>query len=99
MPLLTKSRYRQGCECATKIHYNENRAYHNKKSDDSFLRALAAGGFQVGELARHKIPGVLIDTPNTPQALAETARNLAQADIVLHEVAFQSGDFLGPGVF
>ena len=94
MPLLTKSRYRQGCECPTKIFYKANRAYHNKKSDDSFLRALAAGGFQVGELARHMIPGVLIDTPNTPQALAETARNLAQADIVLHEAAFQSGDFL-----
>lgn len=94
MPLLIKSRYRQGCECPTKIHYNANRAYHNKKSDDSFLRALAAGGFQVGELARHMIPGVLIDTLDPTEALAETARNLPQADIVLHEAAFQSGNFL-----
>ncbi len=94
MPFLTKSRYRLGCECPTKIHYSANRAYHNKKSDDAFLRALAAGGFQVGELVRHTIPGILIDTLDPALALAETARHLPQADIVLHEAAFQSGDFL-----
>jgi hypothetical protein len=94
MPFLTKSRYRLGCECPTKIHYSANRAYHNKKSDDAFLLALAAGGFQVGELARHTIPGTLIDTLDSALALAETARHLPQADIVLHEAAFQSGDFL-----
>jgi len=96
MPLLTKSRYRQGCECPTKIFYgNDRNHYTNTKSDNEFLKALAEGGFQVGELARLMYPGSLVDTLSTDKALSETARVLAEADTkTIHEAAFRHANFL-----
>ena len=55
---LTKSRYKLGLECPTKLYYTKKKKeYKDKKTDDSFLAALAEGGFQVGELAKCYYPG------------------------------------------
>ena len=49
---LTKSRFKLGMECPTKLFYTGNPLYPDKSIDDPFLLALADGGFQVGELAK-----------------------------------------------
>lgn len=54
---LTKSRFKLATECATKLHYTGNPAYFNARTEDSFLAALAEGGFQVGALACLMVPG------------------------------------------
>lgn len=93
MPPLTKSRYRLGHECPTKIHYGNNRdLYPDTKSGNEFLKALAEGGFQVGELARRMFPGHHITTLSRTQALAETANLLAESHTSIHEAAFGHGD-------
>jgi hypothetical protein len=55
--LLTKSRFKIGADCSTKLFYFDDQQYTNRKMEDSFLRALAEGGFQVGELAKLYHPG------------------------------------------
>ena len=50
---LTKSRYKLGMECPTKLYYtNKKTTYSDTSTEDKFLMALAEGGFQVGELAK-----------------------------------------------
>ena len=53
---LTKSRFKLGIECPTKLYYTGKREYPNQKLDDPFLAALADGGYQVGELAKLYFP-------------------------------------------
>jgi hypothetical protein len=57
MKVLSKSRFKLGLECANKLHFTGKKKYVNKKMEDSFLQALAEGGFQVEELARLHYPG------------------------------------------
>ena len=60
--LLTKSRFKQAMECPNKLFYTRKKEYANRKLEDSFLEALAQGGFQVEELARMEYPeGILIE--------------------------------------
>ena len=95
MPPLTKSRYRLGFECPTKIHYGNNRdLYPDTKSGNEFLKALAEGGFQVGEFARLMFPGHHITTLSRTQALAETTTHLTESHTTIHEAAFGHGDLL-----
>jgi hypothetical protein len=62
MRVLTKSRYKLGLECSNKLFFTDKKSYANNKEDDSFMEALAEGGFQVEELARMSFPeGELID--------------------------------------
>lgn len=50
---LTKSRFKLAVECPTKLFYSgKEKLYRNIKNEDSFLQALADGGFQVGRLAQ-----------------------------------------------
>ena len=44
---LTKSRFKLATECPTKLYYTGKKEYLNQKYEDSFLLALAEGGFQV----------------------------------------------------
>jgi hypothetical protein len=62
MPPLTKSRYRLGLECPTKIHFANHPGYHNTDSGNEFLKSLAEGGFQVAELSKLMFPGHLVET-------------------------------------
>ncbi len=91
MRVLTKSRFKLGLECPNKLFYMGKDAYVNAKSDDTLLKALAAGGFQVEELARMHYPdGVLIDGPGHDyEALAkQTAELMQRENVVVYEAAF-----------
>ena len=65
MKVLSKSRFKIGAECPNKLHItHHSNLYPSTKEDDTFLQALAQGGFQVEELARMNYPGVhLVDNP------------------------------------
>ena len=53
MRYLTKSRFRLGIDCPSKLYYTKKeKLYANTKNLDTFMKALASGGFQVEELAR-----------------------------------------------
>lgn len=56
MRYLTKSRFKLGLECPTKLFYTKKKEYADSRIDDPFLLALAKGGFQVGELAKCYYP-------------------------------------------
>jgi hypothetical protein len=43
---LTKSRYKIGLNCPTKLYYTGKPEYPDKRKSDSFLEALAEGGFK-----------------------------------------------------
>ena len=91
---LSKSRYRLGLECPTKIYYSlYSDTYLNRNKDNDFLNALAEGGFQVGELARcmHE-PGHLIDTLVEEDALNKTSELLKQDKVTIFEAAFAAKD-------
>ena len=92
MRYLTKSRYKLGLECPTKLFYtNKNNEYANVKLDDPFLQALANGGFQVEALARLEYPqGYLIQAEHYEyqKAIDETNELLKQENCVIFEAAF-----------
>ena len=49
---LTKSRFKLALKCETKLFYtNKKDIYADQSLDDSFLQAMAEGGFQVGRNA------------------------------------------------
>ena len=85
---LTKSRFKLACECPAKLFYTGKSEYANQKLDDSFLAALADGGFQVGELAKCYFPGGHdITTLDHLQALEQTNQLLKQDEVVIYEAA------------
>lgn len=91
MRVLTKSRFKLGLECPNKLMYTNNPIYANKKQEDSFLNALAEGGFQVEELARLHYPnGVFINAENYEYASAAelTRVYLYQENCIIYEAAF-----------
>jgi len=86
---LTKSRFKLGLECAAKLAYSGNKAYFNKLRVDPFMRALAEGGNQVGEMAKLRFGGGLdIISKVHDEALKETADALAKPNVILYEAAF-----------
>jgi hypothetical protein len=87
---LTKSRFKIGCECPTKLFYQDDNTYENSKVDDSFLKALAEGGFQVGELAKlYLAGGTEITNRNKDEAAAETAELLKKDNVIIYEACFK----------
>jgi hypothetical protein len=85
---LTKSKFQLAMECPTKLYYYGKPEYSNLKCEDSFLLALAESGFQVAELARAYYPeGILIETLDYVQALAETNKLLERDKVVIFEAA------------
>ena len=96
MRVLTKSRFKLGLECPNKLMFTNNPIYANKKQEDSFLNALAEGGFQVEELARLHYPnGVFINAENYEyERAAELTREyLNLDDIIIYEAAFMVDGF------
>ena len=88
--LLTKSRFKLACECVTKLYFTANKEYGNTQSDDSFLKSLAEGGFQIGELAKlYFEKGYDVETLDYEQAVAETEKLLEQENVVIYEAAFR----------
>jgi hypothetical protein len=98
MKTLSKSRFKQGLECPNKLYFsNSPKVYHNAKNKDSFLQALASGGFQIEEYARLQYPnGILIDAfheDNDYQNLAnQTSELLKQENVVIYEAAFYANN-------
>ena len=90
---LTKSRFKLACECPTKLFYTRKIEYANQKQEDDFLKALAEGGFQVGELAKQYFPGGHdIKTLDYDQSLSETNDFLTQDKVILYEAAIKAGN-------
>lgn len=86
---LTKSRFKKAIECPTKIFYTGKLEYEDQSESDSFLEALAEGGYQVGELAKCHFPnGTNINTLNTQEALDQTQELLKKDKVTIYEPAF-----------
>ncbi len=87
---LTKSRFKLGMECPTKLYYTGNPLYPDKSIDDPFLIALADGGYQVGELAKQYIPGGHeITSTIHADAERETMALLQQENVIIYEAAIR----------
>lgn len=87
---LTKSRFKIGFECPTKLFFLDDPTYGNTNIDNSFLEALAEGGFQVGELAKIYHPGgVEVDTLDKVEAVKQTNDLLKQKNVIIFEAALQ----------
>lgn len=91
---LTKSRFKLAMECPAKLFYTAKRdIYYDSKTDNDFLKALAEGGFQVGELAKKYFPGGTdIESLDYETALAQTWELLQQEDVIIYEAAFRFND-------
>ncbi|SDH61377.1 DUF2779 domain-containing protein [Winogradskyella thalassocola] len=91
MRVLSKSRFKLGLECPNKLFYTGNKEYANIKKEDTFLEALAQGGFQVEELARMHFPGGILideDTWEYEKAWNLTQNLLKQENVIIYEAAF-----------
>ena len=87
---LTKSRYKLGVECPTKLYYTGKNEYPDRKMDDPFMEALAEGGYQVGELAKHYFPGGHdITTLDHEEAEKQTNDLLKQDSVIIYEPAIR----------
>lgn len=90
--LFTKSRFKIGLECPTKLFYLDRKdeqkrpIYKNRMSKDTFLQFLADGGHMVGEFAKFTVhespndPDITVRERGYEKSLAETNRRL-QADL------------------
>jgi hypothetical protein len=86
---LTKSRFKQALECPTKVFYSGKAGYLNNSLDNSFLAALAEGGFQVGALACLMYPdGIEVTDSGHAAQLERTRTLLQQQDVTIYEAAF-----------
>ncbi len=93
---LTKSRYKEGLECITKLYYTrKENEYENQSINDPFLLALAEGGFQVGELAKFLFCNnpieeqITIEEKGNTESLRATDIKFNSSDyVVIAEAAF-----------
>ena len=87
---LTKTRFKLGMECPSKLYYTGKSKYPDNKKIDPFLDALADGGFQVGELAKNYFPtGQEITTLDYDEALTQTNALLEQKNVTIFEPAIR----------
>ena len=86
---LSKSRFKLATECPTKLFYTgKKEEYADQSQDDTFLAALAEGGFQVGELAKAMHPGGHDIKPlNYEESLTQTNELLKQENVTIFEAA------------
>ncbi len=85
---LSKSRFKLGMECPSKLYYTGKPQYSDRSLDDSFLAALAEGGYQVGELAKYYYPGGHdIHSLDYNEALEQTNTLLQQENVIIYEAA------------
>lgn len=87
---LTKSRFTQALSCPTKLAYIADDKYANQSIEDTFLEALAEGGFQVGELAKQYYQsGIAIETSDPVDALRQTSELLTNDEVTIFEAAIE----------
>lgn len=97
MRYLTKSRFKLAVDCPTKLFYTgKESVYRNLMSEDTFMQALADGGFQVGAMATMRYAGgIEVTERSNVQALARTEALLNQhTNVVLFEPAIAHGSLL-----
>jgi len=91
--MLTKSKFKLGLECTGKLFYSLDKQYNNVQMDDSFMKSLAEGGFQVEEYARQHYPGgIFIQADHHEYAFAheDTMQLLRKREnVVLFEAGFK----------
>ena len=91
---LTKSRFKEGLECPTKLYYSKNPEYQNNQLDDPFLESLAEGGYQVGELAKFLISDqpyiddVTVESLDYQESIQSTNEKLKKQFVSIAEPAF-----------
>jgi hypothetical protein len=89
---LTKSRFKTGMSCPTKLYYESSDKYENNDDGNEFMKALAKGGLQVGEMAKLYYPGgVEIDGRNKEDPLTLTNNALQQENVIIYEAAIKVG--------
>lgn len=82
-------------ECPAKLNYTGNSEYTNSNLEDEFLRALADGGFQVGELAKLREPdGIEITVRDQSEQIAQTAELLSKDNVTLFEATLNFNHLL-----
>ncbi|HAU3861592.1 DUF2779 domain-containing protein [Legionella pneumophila] len=83
---LTKSKFKLALECPTKLYYIDKPQYANQQEENSFLKALAEGGYQVEALARCYFPeGIFVKTSHGKSAIDVTKELLTKESIILFE--------------
>ncbi len=87
---LTKSRFKLALECPTKLYYTKKKEYPDNSAEDSFLKSLAEGGFQVGELAKCYYPGGHdITESGYEEPLQRTAELMQEENVTIFEAAIR----------
>ncbi len=87
---LSKSRFKIGAQCPTKLFYSINPEYANANNQNEFLKALAEGGNQVGELAQLYYPGgVKITTLDYEESIRLTDELLQKDRVIIYEAALR----------
>ncbi len=87
---ITKSRFLLALECPTKLYYHGKQIYPSLDVDNEFLRSLAEGGYQVGELAKLYFPvGIEVTKRGYKNSIDETKQLLNKNEVTLFEAAFQ----------
>lgn len=91
MRYLTKSRFKLALDCPTKLFYTKKPdVYADDSLDDPFLKALADGGFQAGELAKCYFPnGIEIDGLDYEKTWKKTQGYLSLENVTLYEAAIK----------
>ena len=97
---LTKTRFKIGLECPTKLYYL-SKAYSSSKNENEFLQVHADGGHQVGEYAKFVIKAKypnhhfedLSSDLNYPSCVDRTDDFLKQDKIIIAESAHVIDDF------
>jgi hypothetical protein len=93
---LTKSRFKLGCECESKLFYTRKKEYADQSSDNPFLMELAKGGYQVGELAKYYFyedrPVPTVETLGYEDSLAETNLLIENGEEFIAEAAVRFQD-------
>ena len=93
--LFTKSAFKVALTCPRQLYYYGDESYANQNNDDSFLMALAEGGFQVGELAKIYYD---VDDANDikekdyQSSINVTNERLKLSDVNIAEAAFRYKD-------
>ena len=94
--LFTKSAFKIALECPRRLYYAyDSKIYANQDLTDDFLKSLAEGGFQVGELAKvyYGIKGEAdIEVLGYDDAIEKTKELFKNDTINIAEAAFRSGN-------
>ena len=93
---LTKSAFSIALKCPRRLYYAyDKKTYANQDLDDDFLKSLAEGGFQVGELAKvyYGVKGDAdIDVLGYDEAVEKTKELFKNDTINIAEAAFRYGN-------